>query len=96
MPDLATREDIDHITARIDRGDSRFQALDGELRATNALAQKMCDDTAEMLEFFRAMKGAFKVLNLVGRLAKPMAAIVALGAALVGLWTAVKTGGGPR
>ena len=45
---------------------------------------------AEMLEFFTAMKGAFKVLNWVGKVAKPLAAIVMLGGACVGFWTAIK------
>ena len=38
------------------------------------------------------MKGAFKVLNWVGKVAKPLAAIVMLGGACVGFWTAIKGG----
>jgi hypothetical protein len=47
---------------------------------------------AELLEFFTAMKGAFKVLNWVGKVAKPLAAIVMLGGACVAFWTAIKGG----
>jgi hypothetical protein len=36
------------------------------------------------------MQGAFKVLRWLGMLAKPMAAIVALGVALIGAWNAAK------
>jgi hypothetical protein len=45
---------------------------------------------ADLLEFFTAMKGAFKVLNWLGKLARPMAAIVALGVALAAAWNAVR------
>lgn len=47
---------------------------------------------AKLLEFFTAMKGAFKVLNWVGKVAKPLAAIVMLGGACVAFWTALKGG----
>ena len=84
--------DIARIDQRLDRGDSRFDVLEAEIKANCALTKQACEDTAEILEFFRAMKGAFKVLNWIGKLAKPLAAIVALGAALIGLWTAAKSG----
>jgi hypothetical protein len=38
------------------------------------------------------MKGAFKVLNWLGKLARPMAAIVALGVALAAAWNAARGG----
>ena len=47
---------------------------------------------AEMLDFFKAMKGAFKVLNWVGALAKPLAGLVALGVALAAAWAAARGG----
>ncbi|MGB3069393.1 MAG: hypothetical protein WBC18_12635 [Ottowia sp.] len=92
MTEWATREDIVRIDQRLDRGDSRFDKLEEQIKTNTELTKKSCEDTGEMLEFLRAMKGAFKVLNWIGKLAKPLAAIVALGAALVGLWTAVKGG----
>ncbi len=54
--------------------------------------QELKQQLAELLEFFTAMKGAFKVLNWVGKVAKPLAAIVMLGGACVAFWTAVKGG----
>lgn len=98
MTEWATREDIVRIDQRLDRGDSRFDKLEEQIKANSALTKKSCDDTGEMLEFFRDMKGAFKVFNMIGKLAKPLAAIVALGAAIVGFWAAIKSGitPGPR
>jgi len=36
------------------------------------------------------MKGAFKVLNWLGKLARPAAAIVGLGVALAAAWNVVR------
>lgn len=92
MSEWATQADVRRIDQRLDRGDARFDTLEEQIKTNTELTKKSCEDTGEMLEFFRAMKGAFKVLNWIGKLAKPLAAIVALGAALLGLWTAAKSG----
>lgn len=49
-------------------------------------------DTSEMLEIFRALKGALLVLNWIGKAAKPIGAIAMAGAALAGLWASTKGG----
>lgn len=51
-------------------------------------------DTAELVELLHSVKGAFKVLDLIGRLAKPLGAIIMLGVALAGFMSAIKGGGG--
>ena len=45
-------------------------------------------DTAELLQTFNALKGAWVVLNAIGKLAKPVAFI----AGLFGAWFAIKNG----
>ncbi|WKL16647.1 hypothetical protein QYQ99_03575 [Comamonas testosteroni] len=65
-------------------------AIERDLKAVAQELQELKQQLAEMLEFFSAMKGAFKVLNWVGKVAKPLAAIVMLGGACVGFWTAIK------
>ena len=87
------------IHERLDKGGERMTAIEHDLQT---LAQKHYDERkelqelkqqlAELLEFFTAMKGAFKVLNWVGKVAKPLTAIVMLGGACVAFWTAVKGG----
>ena len=98
MTEWATKADVERIDQRLDRGDSRFDALEMQIKGNTALTKRTSEDTTEMLEFFRDMKGAFKVFNMVGKLAKPLAAIIGLGAAIVGMWVAIKSGihPGPR
>ena len=53
-------------------------------------------DTAEMLEVFESWKGAMRVMEMLGKLAKPLGYIVGFGASVAALWGAIKTGGGFR
>ena len=87
------------INERFDKGSERMAAIERDLKAVaqglqeeRQELQELKQQLAEMLEFFTAMKGAFKVLNWLGKVAKPLAAIVMLGGACVGFWTAIKGG----
>lgn len=95
LPALTRRQ----INQRLNQGSERMAAIERDLKAaTQGLhevrqeLQERNQQMAELLEFFTAMKGAFKVLNWVGKVAKPLAAIVMLGGACVGFWTAIKAG----
>ena len=82
------------IHKRLDSGDARMTRIESDLSANTEATKRMATSIAEMVEVFENLKGGFKVFEYLGKLAKPMAAIVALVAAAVGLWTAWK--GGPR
>lgn len=47
-------------------------------------------DTSEVVEMFRALSGGFKVLQGLGRLARPIGYIAGAVAALAAAWAAVK------
>ncbi|MEG0148807.1 MAG: hypothetical protein RR701_05440 [Comamonas sp.] len=85
----ATRQQINE---RFDKGSERMATIERDLKEVTQELQERNQQMAELLEFFTAMKGAFKVLNWVGKVAKPLAAIVMLGGACVGFWTAIKGG----
>ena len=53
-------------------------------------------NTADMLEVFESWKGAMRVMEMIGKLAKPLGYIAALIAAVVGIWNAMKSGIGPK
>ena len=85
------------ISARFDDGDARMGRIEGdvaavraELEANTRTTQAVADSTAELVDFFRAMKGAMKVLNWSGKLARPLGAIVGLGAAVLAAVGAAK------
>ncbi|MDD2610641.1 MAG: hypothetical protein PHX60_13325 [Giesbergeria sp.] len=92
--DFGNQLPVAAIAKRLVEGDERMEKIENSVAATREDQHDMREQMAEMLEFFQAMKGAFKVLNLIGALARPVAGIVGLGVALTGAWTAVRGGGG--
>jgi len=49
-------------------------------------------DTADMLEVFESWKGSMRVMEMIGKLAKPLGYIVGLGASIAAFWAAMKSG----
>lgn len=66
------------------------------LAENTATIQEIKTDTAEMLAVFKSWQGAMKVMEMIGKLAKPLGYIVGLGASIVAFWTAVKSGVSPK
>ena len=62
---------------------------------TETIAQ-IKTDTAEMLGVFESWKGAMKVMEMIGKLAKPLGYIVGLGASMAAFWAAMKSGINPK
>lgn len=85
------------VNDRLDAGSTRMAGIETgqaaiaqELAKTRAELHELRAQLADLLEFFGAMKGAFKVLNWLAKLARPVTAIVALGVALVAAWNAAR------
>ena len=53
-------------------------------------------DTADMLEVFESWKGAMRVMEMIGKLAKPLGYIVGFGASVAAFWAAMKSGVSPK
>ena len=82
----------DEITAvKLEHAEFRH-LLKENTDATNAIKA----DTAELLEAFRSFKGAMKVLEWIGKAAKPLGYVVGLGASVAAFWTAMKSGVPPK
>ena len=87
------------INARLEDGDAVMRKLQDDL-ANNTLATKrveektdqMAADTSELVMIFRNMKGAFWVLEVFGKVAKPLTALVGLLAAGALAWSNIKGG----
>lgn len=78
------------LRERLDAGDERMTRIEGGLEANTRLTQQLASNTAEIVEFFDAMRGAFRVLNWIGKLARPLAAIATLAASVAGLWAVMR------
>jgi len=73
------------VVERIDQSDSRFTVLESKIDINNTA-------TAEILDILNLAKSFFRILGIVGSLAKWVAAIAA---PIVGFWLVLKNGGKP-
>ena len=98
------------VANALSQGDTRMNSLADEITAVKLeqsefrrLLKENTDDTkaikadtAELLEAFRSFKGAMKVLEWIGKAAKPLGYVVGLGASVAAFWTAMKSGVPPK
>lgn len=92
----AVEAELQSIRARLATGDETMASLRADLAENTSATIRTESNTAEIVEFFTAMKGAFKVLNWIGALAKPITALVALAAVTWGAFLTIKTGAPPK
>lgn len=74
--------------ALCERVDEIDRALGDNIEATQQIKQ----DTTELVDAFRNLQGFFRVLDYVGKLAKPLGWIFAAGTAVVLFWDRFKAG----
>lgn len=80
--------------SKFDEGKGVMDGLRKDLNANTEETKRVKEDTGELLDILKSWKGAFKVFNWVGKLAGPLAGIIALGTAVWGAVMAFKGGGG--
>ena len=99
-----------YVAEELAQGDKRMDSLTDEVTAIkleqakfrvelaeNTKATKRIEaNTAELLDVFESWKGAMKVLNWIGKAAKPMGYIAGFCASMYAFWTAVKSGVSPK
>jgi hypothetical protein len=68
----------------------RVDEMDRRLQVNTEATERIDNNTRELVEAFRDLKGFFSVTNAVGRLAKPLGWVLAAGTAGVLLWDRFK------
>ena len=100
----------DYMAAELRTADLRMDELVGKVNAiekdqaaARALLKENTEavnaiksDTADMLATFESWRGAMRVLEAIGRLARPVSYIVGLVAGIAAFYTAVKSGVGTK
>ncbi|PEH91147.1 hypothetical protein [Comamonas terrigena] len=92
LPALSAQQ----VNERFDKGSERMAAIERDLKAVTQQLHERNQQLVDLLEFITAMKGAIKVFHWFGMLARPAAAIVALGVALTAAWNAARGGIYPK
>ena len=95
-----------HVSRELAEGEKRMNSIADEITAVKLeqaeyrrLLKENTDDTkaikadtAELLDAFHSFKGAMKVLEWVGKAAKPLGWVIAMCAAFAAFWTSLKSG----
>lgn len=63
---------------RLDKLESDMMGLHEEVKTNTALTKEVKDSVVELLEMFNSFKGFWKVLEYVGKAAKPLAWVAGL------------------
>lgn len=90
----------DETTAdRLKEGDQRMDNLQGQIDSlrtaideNTALTQKVHESTAGLVEILEALRGGMRVIEFLGRVARPVGYIVAAGTAILSAYKATRWG----
>ncbi|MFW8566139.1 hypothetical protein [Orrella sp. 11846] len=80
-----TREEFDQMHTQLTRIQNRLDRIEERLDQMEA-------DTSAMIDMFTALQGGFRVLHMIGRLAKPFGYISAAAVAIAAAWSKFKGG----
>lgn len=92
LAEQPTASDFSELSDRVGNLEEGFGTFKTELADNTAATKRIESNTSELVEAFANVKGAFKVLNWIGKFARPLGYIAGAIAAIVSLWTAFKAG----
>lgn len=106
-PDTDRRQDYSAWRANVERrlndGAETMRGLRDDIAANTATTNQVQAtttqvqaDTSELVSLLKSFQGAFAVLNMIGKAAKPLASIAMAASAVWALWVAFKSGGPPK
>lgn len=70
----------------------RVGHLERQMTVNTEATRRIETNTADLIDLVQSFRGGFKALEYLGKLAKPLGAIIALVAAIAGLWATLKGG----
>lgn len=83
---------LDDIHERLRLGDQRMDKMDAEIERNTRLTESIDTNTKDLIKLFQSWAGAFRTIEQIGALAKPVGYCAMAVAAVAGAITAVKTG----
>ncbi len=84
------------VDERLNDGSATMRKLSAELKANTETTNQVQANTSEVVDLLRSFQGAFRVLAMIGKLAKPLGYIAMACSAILAFWAALKGGGVPK
>ena len=89
--------EFDLLSKRIESQDAAIQHLSAQIDKLNEAVEKstkasdtLAEETRILLDWFGSLRGAFKVFDAIGHMAKPVMLIAGAVSAVVGAWIALR------
>lgn len=83
------------VDQRLDDGAATMKQMKADLKANTDATNAVKEDTVELIGLLKSFQGAMKVLDMLGKLARPLSYIIMLGTAAYSLVSILKGGGDP-
>lgn len=80
------QNEMAHMDSGLGELRDRVAKVEEGLAENTASTRRVENNTAELVDMFNSFKGAFKVLEMLGKAAKPMAAIASFCIAIGAMW----------
>lgn len=84
---------LQHVHDRLSRVETSQAAFRSELAENTKLTKDVQSSVSDLVDVLNALRGAFKVLETLGKIAKPVGYVAASVAAVWGAILAIKSGG---
>jgi hypothetical protein len=92
--DQNRKDAIDNVAANLDQWrkgvDARFDTVEEALALNTQATNTIKSNTDDLVEILNSWRGAMKVFEFIGKLAKPIGALVTFFLALWAAWPAKK------
>lgn len=90
------QDDMTKVDSGLGELRDRVGNLERGLAENTEATKRIESNTSELIDAFESLKSAFKVLNWIGKIAKPVGYMAGAVAAVIGMWTALKSGIHPK
>lgn len=85
-----TESEFSGLKAYVESLDKNIAGLTQEVRQLQSDVSALKQDTAEIVEYFKALQGFFRVLELIGKLGRPLIILAIVGTIIAAQWTNLK------
>ena len=86
---MNSESDFGTLEAEVTRLSSRVSSMEEDLRDNTAATNRVEKNTEDLVAAFEALKGAFRVLEFIGKVGKPLLYITGAITGMIGFWKLV-------
>jgi hypothetical protein len=87
---MSQESDFGPLENRVGAVEDTLLQMKADLEANTATTKRIESNTEDLVIAFEALKGAFKVLEMIGKVGRPILIIAGIPAAVAAIWALTK------